>query len=46
LLAGCSNQPESVISSDPDLARVIDRWDHLSEHIRKAILTIIDSATS
>ena len=31
------------LAKDPDLARIVERWGTLPEHIRTVVLTLIDS---
>jgi hypothetical protein len=33
-----------LVQKSPDLALLVERWDHLQEPIRRAILTLVESA--
>jgi hypothetical protein len=39
LLAGCSTPPELP----PDLARVVEAWPQLPEHIKAAVLALVQT---
>ena len=43
---GCRPTPETPVSEDPDLARVIAAWSVLPPDTRAAVLAIIDAAAN